>query len=190
MLRPVLLVACLALLPASPAARADDAAALKAAEEPTEKPTEKPAEKPADKAAENPAEKPAEKPARPAAPPQRRPQFMPGTMAELKKVEEGSITLQPLPPRRVGRDGKPVEPDKRPPAEEQTLTVDEKTMVFVAVQENEREVNGRKIRSTRFARGSLADLKVGQKVMYLADGDHAVRISIMPPEPAPTGDGL
>ena len=115
---------------------------------------------------------------------------MPGARAELKKVGEGSITLQPLPPQRFRRDGKPVEPDKRPPAEEQTLTVDEKTFVGVPVQENEREVNGRKIRTTRFARGTLADLKAGQKVMFSADGGRAVRISIMPPDPPPAGDGL
>ena len=182
MLRPVFLAACFALLPASPAARADDAAALKAAEEPAEKPGDKPADKS--------AEKPAEKPARPAEPPQRTPRFMPGAMGELKKLEEGSITLQSLPPRRIGRDGKPVEKDNKPPADPVTLTIDGNTMVFVGVQENERDINGRKVRTARFNRGSLADLKVGQKVMFAADGDRAARLSIMPPEPPPTGDGL
>ena len=182
MRRPNLLLAWILLLLAAPAVRADDAAALKAAEEPAEKP----ADKPGDKA----AEKPAEKPARRAEPPQRTPRFMPGAMAELKKLEDGSITLQPLPPRRTRRDGKPVEKDDAPPADPVTLTLDGSTMVFVGVQENEREINGRKVRTTRFARGSQADLKVGQKVLFEADGDRAARLSIMPPEPAPTGDGL
>ena len=169
MLRRVFLAACFALLTASPAARADDAAAQKAAEDP------------------------AEKPARPAQPPQRTPRFKPGmkgAMAELKEVKEGSVTLQPLPPRRVGRDGKPVEKDDKPPADPVTLTVDENTTVFIGVQVNEREVNGRKVRTTRQNPGSLADLKVGQKVFFLAEGARAAQLSIMPPEPAPTGDGL
>ena len=186
MFRLRLAVACLALLLSPLAAYAGDDEALKQAEKAAEKPTDKPAEKPSEDNAKEPAERPARRPE----PPQRTPRFMPGAMAELKKVEQGSITLQPLPPQRFRRDGKPVESDKRPPAEEQTLTVDEKTMIGVPVHENEREVNGRKVRTTRFARGSPADLKVGQKVMFAADGDRAVRISIMPAEPPPAGDGL
>jgi hypothetical protein len=160
-------------------------------------------------------EKAAEQPQKAARPAQRAgpgqpPRMVLGVQGKLTKVEANSITFVPDPPPAVRRrkeaaakDGKAknVEPKgegpkdegrehDEPAPEEQTLAVDEKTLVFIGVGTSERTLpNGRKTKSIRFARTDRSDLKPGQQVLVRSTGGHADHVSIMPQE-APANDGL
>jgi hypothetical protein len=145
-----------------------------------------------------------------------RPGLMPGTRAQVKALEEGSITVLILPEqvvrRRVGKDaetGKPekeTKPDKEAEArqardkqagdteaaeaeEERTLKVDGDTAVFLGAV-SDREIGGRKTRTYRFVKGSLEDVKPGREVRVHIAGDRASRIDVMPAESPSAGEGL
>ena len=133
-------------------------------------------------------------------------ELVPMIRAEVKKVGIASITVLPEPPRMSARPkSRPKPEDKQPQKEkpqpnppakppaprEQTLVVDKSTQVFVGVITGERESpRGQKIRTTRFDRGEFSDVKAGQKVLLQITREHADRISILPPDAPPAGDGL
>ena len=113
-----------------------------------------------------------------APPPERRERRGPGPYTPLSfkvvKVDEKTITVRLATPFA----NEPARPDR-------VLGIDpEKTRVFVSVVTDERtDEKGRRIVRTKFQPGTLADVKVDQRVKLGTDEDLAVDIIIEPPMP-------
>lgn len=97
-----------------------------------------------------------------------------GLPLTLLKADERSITVKLVPTVNGG-------------ATEQTLAIDQKkTKVRIAeVIDQQKTEDGKNIITSKSRPGTLADLRVGQKVQVSAVDDLATDITIMPPPPSP-----
>jgi hypothetical protein len=106
------------------------------------------------------------------------PSRLPGPPVALLAVKEGAITVKTAGSNRTG-------------SKELTLTVDAKrTRVTVGEIVDQTEgPDGRVHMTVKSRPGSLADLKVGQRLRVVADGDAATSIEIVPAPEAGRGAG-
>jgi hypothetical protein len=106
------------------------------------------------------------------------PSRLPGPPVTLLEVKDGAITVKTAGTNRTG-------------SKELTLTVDAKrTQVTVGEIVDQTEGPDGRVHVTVKSRpGSLANLKVGQRLRLVADGDAATSIEIVPAPEAGRGGG-